>query len=103
MLLLGDGLGLVELVGPPLLAGGVGQLGLGHVEVGLGLGKGIPGVPRIDPNQRVAPLYDLAGLGLELKDLTGGFGFTSTVVSGWIAPDAWADTTISRRSTGRDS
>ena len=28
------------------------------------------------------------------------FDFTSTVVSGWMAPDAWADTTMSRCSTG---
>ena len=56
MLLLGDRLGLEQLVGPVLLAGGVGQLRLGHVEVGLRLRQRIAGVPRVDADQRRAAL-----------------------------------------------
>jgi len=74
VLLLGDRLRLEQLVGPPLLAGGIGQLSLRHVEVRLGLRQQIARVPRVDADEGRAALDHLARLGEELQDLARGFG-----------------------------
>ncbi len=69
VLFLGDRPGLEQLVGAALLAGGVGELGLGHIQVGLGLGQRVLRVARIDVHQQRALLDQLAGLGAELEHL----------------------------------
>ena len=101
VLLLGDRLALEQLVGPALLAGGVGQLGLGHVEVRLGLRERVARVARIDARPAGAPrLTSWPVSALSWRTSPEAFDLTSTVVSGWMAPAAWADTTMSRCSTG---
>ena len=71
MLLFRDRARLEKLVGPRLLAGGVGQSSLGDFQVGASLRQRVAGVPGIYPHQRGPAFHDLTRLDVQLKDLTG--------------------------------
>ena len=47
---------------------------LGDLEVGLGLGKGVAHVARVDDGEEVAAADEIAGLDVQLEDLAGGLG-----------------------------
>ncbi len=74
VLLFGDGPGLVQLVGSPLLRGGIGDARSGHIEIGLGLRHRVARVARVYPHHEGASLDDLAGLDPEVQDLARGLG-----------------------------
>ena len=77
------------------------ELRLGHLEVGLGLGHRVPRRAGVDPHQRASPrLTSWPVSTCRSRISPEALDFTSTTVSGWTVPDAWADTTMSRRSTG---
>ena len=73
--LLGNRLRLEQLVGPALLGAGVGEAGLRHLEVGLGLRHGVPWNARIHPDHQIAPLDRLPGLHGKIEDFARGLGF----------------------------
>ena len=69
VLLLGDGLRLVQLVRAALLRGGVGDAGLGHVEIGLRLCHGVARVARVYSDHQGAALHHLAGFHPQVQNL----------------------------------
>ncbi len=101
MLLLGDRLGLEQLVGPPLLrwlalvslawATSRSAWACASVFRALRGSTRTSGAPRLTS-------WPVSALSWRISP--EAFDLTSTVVSGWMAPAAWADTTMSRCSTG---
>ena len=77
------------------------SLRLGHVEVGLGLRQRVARRCAGRPAPAASPRWTIWPVSTLMSRISPeALDFTSTTVSGWTVPEARAETTMSRCSTG---